>query len=151
MKITYKGDYALKAILDLSYRYASGQVVPLVEISRRQNIPQKYLEQIMLVLKGAGLVESKRGIGGGFMLRRSPEEITIGQVVRLMEGPVEPIACGKQSHDGSCGEEASCAFREVWLQVTNSITGIVDQVTFSRIMQRAAEIKEQHASINYQI
>lgn len=151
MKITYKGDYALKAILDLSFRHETGQVVPLVDIAKRQNIPEKYLEQIMLVLKGAGLVDSKRGIGGGFYLRRPPQEITIGQVVRLIEGPVEPIVCGKQHHDGSCGEEATCAFREVWVKVTDAITAIVDEVTFAHIMRRVLEMRELREPLNYQI
>ena len=151
MKISYKGDYALKAILDLSFRYDSGQIVPINDIAARQNIPVKYLEQIMLVLKGAGLVESKRGLGGGFFLRRRPNEITVGQVLRLLEGPIEPIACGRHKHDSSCGEESACAFREIWLKVTDAITGIVDQVTFSHIMQRTKEIQEQQTAIHYHI
>jgi len=151
MKITFKGDYALKAILDLSFRYDEGGIVPISDIASRQNIPVKYLEQIMLVLKGAGLVESKRGLGGGFVLRRRPDQITVGQVLRLLEGPIEPIACGRPKHDGTCGEESTCAFREIWLKVTDAITGIVDQVTFSQIMQRTKEIQEQQTAIHYHI
>jgi len=151
MKISYKGDYALKAILDLSFRYGDGHVVPLVDIASRQNIPVKYLEQIMLILKGAGLVKSKRGLGGGFFLRRSPDQITLGQVLRLIEGPIEPIACGRHHHDNSCGEETACAFREIWLRVTDAITEIVDQITFSQIMQRTKEIKEHSAALHYHI
>jgi len=151
MKITYKGDYALKAILDLCFRYEGDDIVPITDIAQRQNIPVKYLEQIMLVLKGAGLVESKRGLGGGFRLRRPPDQITVGQVLRLLEGPIEPIACSRPKHDGSCGEESSCAFREIWLKVSDAITGIVDQVTFSQIMQRTREIQEQQTAIHYHI
>ncbi len=151
MKITYKGDYALKAILDLSFHYDNGGIVPINDIAGRQNIPVKYLEQIMLVLKGAGLVESKRGLGGGFVLRQRPDQITVGQVLRLLEGPIEPIACGRPKHDGSCGEESVCAFREIWLKVTDAITGIVDQVTFSQIMQRTRELQEQQTAIHYHI
>ncbi|HPI74276.1 MAG TPA: Rrf2 family transcriptional regulator [bacterium] len=143
MKITYKGDYALKAILDLCFRYAGSEIVPINDIAQRQNIPVKYLEQIMLVLKGAGLVESKRGLGGGFRLRLAPDQITVGRVLRLLEGPIEPISCSRRHHDGSCGEEECCAFREIWLKVTDAITEIVDQVTFSHLMQRTLQLQKR--------
>ena len=151
MKITYKGDYALKAILDLSERYESGEVVPLSDISKRQNIPVQYLEQIMLTLKGAGFVDSKRGKGGGFSLTTSPEKMTLGEVIRLIEGPVEPIVCGKKVHDSSCGEEECCAFREIWVKVTDAVSEIVDHVTFAHIMQRTQELREENAGYMYEI
>ncbi len=151
MKITYKGDYALKAILDLSFYYGDNQVIPLSAISERQNIPVKYLEQIMLILKGAGFVDSKRGIGGGFFLLKSPENITIGEIVRLIEGPIEPIACGKKIHDSTCGEENTCAFREIWLDVNNAISQIVDSVTFAEIMKRTIALKEKESNYIYYI
>ncbi|MBN1142756.1 MAG: Rrf2 family transcriptional regulator, partial [Deltaproteobacteria bacterium] len=93
MKISYKGDYALKAMLHLALRYDSGTVTAINEIAATNDIPRKFLEQIMLILKGAGLVESRRGIGGGFFLKRPPAEIRLGEVVRLIEGDIEPIAC----------------------------------------------------------
>jgi Rrf2 family cysteine metabolism transcriptional repressor len=151
MKISYKGDYALKTILDLAYFYNGRLVVPLVDIARRQNIPENYLEQIMLSLKGSGYVGSKRGVGGGFFLAKSPKEITIGDIVRVMEGPIEPIACGKKIHDAGCGEEAQCAFREVWMKVTDSISTIVDQLTFDDMMQRNDELKKQNQDYMYYI
>ena len=151
MKVTYKGDYALKTILDLSYFYDRNSVVPLVDIAKRQNIPENYLEQIMLKLKGSGYVDSKRGIGGGFFLAKSPKEITIGDVIRIIEGPIEPIACGKKYHDDSCGEESQCVFREVWLKVTDNISSVVDQVTFEDMMQRNDELKRQNQDYMYYI
>ncbi len=151
MKISYKGDYALKAVLDLAFHYDQDQVVPLIDIAARQNVPVKYLEQIMLVLKGAGVVESKRGIGGGFILRRPPQEITVGEIVRLMDGPTEPISCGKRQHDGSCGEESSCALREIWIKVAEATSQVVDHITFSQVMQRTRELRERPSPLNYQI
>ncbi|MBN1779565.1 Rrf2 family transcriptional regulator [bacterium] len=150
MKITYKGDYALKAILALSYNYDSGNVVPLVEISAQQDIPEKYLEQIMLILKRAGYVTSKRGIGGGFSLMKSPKEITLGEIIRVIEGSIEPIACGIREYD-CCGEEEKCVFREVWLKVTRAITDIVDTVTFEHLMKRSDELQEECGGYSYQI
>lgn len=147
MKITYKGDYALKAILDLCYFYGTGKVVPLIDISKRQNIPEKYLEQIMLLLKRAGYIDSKRGIGGGFFLLKPPENITIGEIVRIIEGPIEPIICCKEEHNSSCGEEEYCAFREVWMKVTESISSIIDNVTFANMMQRTNEFREHRTEL----
>ncbi len=151
MKVTYKGDYALKAILDLSLNYGHDRVVPLSEIAGRQDIPLHYLEQIMLTLKRAGYIISKRGISGGFMLAKAPEEITVGDILRLIEGPIEPIACGKRVYDGSCGEEDCCAFREVWVEVTEATTNIVDSVTFARLMRRSEELREKNMGSMYQI
>jgi Rrf2 family cysteine metabolism transcriptional repressor len=151
MKITFKGDYALKSMLDLAFHYGGGEVVPLSDISGRQNIPAKYLEQIMLVLKGAGYVSSRRGAGGGFSLTRPPEQITVGEIVRLIEGPIEPISCAKAEHDSECGEEACCAFREVWVKVTESVSEIIDTVTFADVMRRVQELRLQKTGYNYQI
>lgn len=151
MKITYKGDYALKALLHLSYFYGSADVIPLTDIAAKQNIPLQYLEQIMLILKNGGFIDSKRGKGGGFFLIKSPEKTTLGEILRLIEGPMEPIVCGKQDHDSSCGEEETCAFREVWLKVTEAISDIIDNITFSDIMSRSKEIKEQNSGYIYQI
>jgi Rrf2 family protein len=126
-------------------------VIPLGDIARRQNIPENYLEQIMLSLKRSGYVGSKRGVGGGFFLTRSPDEITIGEIIRVMEGPIEPIACGKKNHDASCGEEDFCVFREVWMKVTENISSVVDQLTFEDIMQRNDELKKQKQDYMYYI
>ncbi len=150
MKITYKGDYALKAILELSHSHGSGEVTPLSDISRRQNVPLQYLEQIMLILKGAGYVDSRRGAGGGFFLTRDPAGITLGEIIRQIEGPVEPIACVRAGADG-CGEEESCAFREVWVQVTDAISEIIDSVTFADIMRRDRELREEKTGLMYHI
>ncbi|MBN1996472.1 Rrf2 family transcriptional regulator [candidate division KSB1 bacterium] len=150
MKITYKGDYALKAILDLSYHFNDG-VVSLTDIAARQNIPTRYLEQIMLVLKGAGYVDSKRGIGGGFFLLKPPGKITIGEILRLIEGPVEPISCAKRRHDGSCGDEETCAFREIWLEISDVITHQVDNITFSDMKKRTSELKQQKTGYMFHI
>lgn len=151
MKISYKGDYALKALLDLSYHANDARVVPITEISRRQNIPVKFLEQILLILKKAGYVDSKRGSGGGFLLSKPPKEIILGEIVRLVEGSIEPIVCGKKDHDGSCGEEEKCAFREVWIMVAESVSEIVDHVTFEDIMQRQKELLASKQEYIYHI
>ena len=147
MKITYKGEYGIKAMLDLSYRYNGTEIVPLTDIAMRQDIPVKYLEQIMLVLKKAGYVESKRGIGGGFILSKPPDSITLGEIVRAIEGPLEPVTDNKT--DNSNYQES--AIREVWQQVKNATEEIVDTVTFAGIMRRADELRQQNNELIYYI
>jgi Rrf2 family transcriptional regulator, cysteine metabolism repressor len=142
MKISYKTDYALKAILDLSAHSDGGKVVPITDIARRQDIPMPFLEQIMLLLKKAGVVQSKTGKGGGFVLLKKPEETTLGEIVRLIEGPIEPIACGVRGVPSGCAEEGRCAFQEVWLKVADAVSDIVDGTTFADIMRRRVELTE---------
>ena len=150
MKITYKGDYAIRAILDLAYRFKSGEIVALADICSRQNIPEKYLEQIMLVLKKGGYVDSKRGIGGGFFLKKSPGELTLGDVIRYVDGPLEPTAGIKNENMIlQVNNEDQKAFEEVWVEVTQAIADVVDRVTFADIMQRAEELRKKSAEFNY--
>jgi Rrf2 family transcriptional regulator, cysteine metabolism repressor len=150
MKITSKGNYALRAILDLSYKSQSNEFVPLVDICKRQSIPVKYLEQIMLALKKADFVDSKRGIGGGFFLKKKPDKLTIGEVIRQVDGPVDPTA-GLKSENAISSNEDKQALQEVWMNVTRAISDIVDHVTFADLMCRAEELREKNADFNYMI
>jgi len=151
MKITYKGDYALKALLHLAGRHEGGGVVPISEIAAANDIPRKFLEQIMLILKGAGLVDSRRGVGGGFFLRKSPGEIVLGEVVRLIEGDIEPIACAKNPPETRCAEIGTCPFREIWMEVTETVATIIDGVTFADLLRRRREMKAPTAGYLYEI
>jgi Rrf2 family protein len=151
MKITFKGDYALKAILDLCLSAKHGRVVPLIDIARRQDIPVPFLEQIMLILKKAGYIQSKAGKGGGFILLKRPKDITLGEITRLIEGPIEPIACGAEGCSSGCAEEGRCAFQEVWFRVTGAVSTIVDSVTFADMMRRTRELREQKMVHDYSI
>jgi Rrf2 family cysteine metabolism transcriptional repressor len=151
MKISYKTDYALKAILDLAVQSDSGKAVSITDIAGRQDIPVPFLEQIMLLLKKAGVVQSKTGKGGGFILLKKPEEVSVGEIVRLIEGPIEPIACGVRGVPSSCAEEGRCAFQEVWLKVADAVSNVVDSATFADIMCRARELTDQQAEDHYVI
>jgi Rrf2 family protein len=151
MKITYKGDYALKAIFHLAKRYETGGVVPISEIAVANDIPRKFLEQIMLILKGAGLVDSRRGVGGGFFLRVPPDEILLGEVLRLIEGDIEPIACAKTPPEPCCAEIGACVFREIWVEVTAAVSAIVDHLTFADILRRQQEMRVLADGYTYEI
>jgi Rrf2 family cysteine metabolism transcriptional repressor len=151
MKISYKGDYALKAILELAPHYQTGTVLPLTEIAVRNDIPLQFLEQIMLILKGAGFIDSRRGIGGGFFLKKNPKDIAMGEIVRLIDGDIEPIACAKKNAEACCAEIETCVFREIWLKVTKCITDVVDTVTFADLMHRKKDLKQQSMGYLYNI
>lgn len=145
MKISFKGDYALKTILDLALHYQQG-LAQISDIAKRQDIPLKYLEQILLVLKGAGYVRSKRGPEGGYSLAKLPQEIALGEIIRLMEGPTSPVTCVSSSGYSKCKDEPKCPFRGIWLEIKENINKIVDNTTFEDIIKRVEEMKGKTAA-----
>jgi len=131
MHITYKGDYALKAVLDLASHYGKG-VVKIQDLAQRLDIPQKFLEQVLLTLKRGGFVESKRGMNGGYFLARNPKDIKIGQVLRFIDGPIEPIACVVKNYKG-CRQIDDCVLRPIWTKVSKTISDIIDKISFEEV------------------
>lgn len=132
MKITYKGDYALKTLLDLSFFYGR-QAVKIEEISRRQDIPKKFLERILLQLKQGGFVRSKKGPGGGYALARPPSKISMGEVIRFIEGPIAPIGCVSETAKTYCDFEGRCGLNSVFREVRDAVSRIVDRTSFEDI------------------
>lgn len=135
MKITFKGDYALKIILDLSLEYG-GPLVQMKEIAKRQDIPKKFLEQIVVILKGAKYIRTVRGPKGGIALAKEPAKITLGEIIRLIEGPTAPIACVSTTGRGKCDFENRCVFREVFGEITSLINDVVDKTSFADMVER---------------
>lgn len=131
MKITYKTDYALKAVLDLAVHYGKG-VVTIQEMASRIDAPAKFLEQILFQLRKARVVDSKRGKVGGYFLARPPQEITVGDIIRVIEGPVEPIACIAKDY-ADCADIHTCVFRRIWEDVADATTRVVDNVDFEEL------------------
>ncbi|MBI4635673.1 MAG: Rrf2 family transcriptional regulator [Candidatus Rokubacteria bacterium] len=130
-----KGEYAIKAVLDLATHRARG-LIPLQEIAARQGIPQRYLEQVLLALKRAGFLASKRGSAGGYHLTREPDEITVGAVLRAVEGtsaPLEPLGQGRRAH----GDGHDLA--GLWEEISEAVSQVVDRLTFGDLLVRAAE------------
>lgn len=140
MKISYKSDYALKALFELALRYNQdrGRSIPITEIAKFGDMPKKFLEQILLTLVRGGFVKSKRGSGGGFVLAKDPSEITIGEVLRYVEGPIEPIACVNDSYKG-CRDIKGCVLRSVWKEVAGAISIVIDTLTFEELILRHRE------------
>lgn len=139
MRITYKGDYALKAILDLSLHY--GKVVTIHALAKCSDIPIKFLEQVLLDLKKGGFVESRRGKVGGYLLAKQPSEIKLGDVIRFIDGPLEPIACLEKKYSG-CKDIHKCVFRQVLREATDAASRIVDNITFEELANRVKADKE---------
>ena len=154
MKITYKGDYALKALFQLALRYNEGEmgVLSINDIAKLGDMPVNFLEQILLILRRGNFVKSKRGINGGFVLARPPKDITIGEVVRFIEGPIEPISCIEEECYKGCKDTASCIFRDVWREVKDAISSVVDTVTFEDLVMKYKERElSLEPSCNYTI
>ena len=117
MKVSTRGDYASRALLSLALHEDGPGPTSVRDIAERTGLPQPYLEQILLALKGAGLVRSKRGVGGGYVLARSPAEITLGQIVSAVDGPIVAGDFGEPHKDGACDHEGQCVLLSVWAEV----------------------------------
>jgi Rrf2 family protein len=135
MRISKKGEYALRAMIDLSLNYKKGPI-QIHQISQRERIPEKFLEQILLELKKSGLLQSKRGIGGGYSLIKSPDQISLAQVIRIIDGPLAPLGCVSKWAHISCPEEKNCGLQLVMLDVRNAIAKILEGITFTDVCKR---------------
>jgi Rrf2 family protein len=138
MKLTKRGEYGLKALIDLAAQDDPQAATQIKDIAQRQQIPVKFLEQILLALKNAGVLRSRAGVGGGYYLARPPSEITLGQVVRLLDGPLAPIPCVSQMayERCVCEDEATCGLRLTMLDVRNAIANILDRTTLADVSTR---------------
>lgn len=138
MKLSKKGEYALRSLINLGIAVeVKRSLVQVSELADNEQLPVKFLEQIMQALKEAGLVSSVRGKFGGYRLAKPAREITIGQVVRLIDGPLAPIGCVSQSayEKCTCPDEAHCGLRILMLDVRNAIAGILDRYTLADVVE----------------
>ena len=137
MKVSTRGDYASRALLSLALH--GGQTIPtsVRDIAERTGLPQPYLEQILLALKGAGLVRSKRGVGGGYVLARPPEEVTLAQVVSAVDGPIVAGDFGEPHADGACDHEGQCVLLAVWADVGETMRRHLQSFTLADMVDRA--------------
>lgn len=135
MRISAKGEYAIKAMLDLATHESPG-LVSIQEIASRQSIPQRYLEQVLLQLKQAGLLGSKRGASGGYHLTRSPEDITVGEVLRAVEGSIAPFDASRPGRRSASDHGSDLA--ELWEDLSRAVSQVIDRLTFGELAARAA-------------
>ena len=137
MRISTKGRYALRLMLDLAL--AENQVVRLKDVAARQGISLKYLEQIISVLQKCGYVKSMRGPGGGYMLAQKPEQYTVGMILRQIEGSLAPVAC-LDGEENDCVRQESCVTLRLWKMLYEAINDVVDQVTLADLVGWEQEI-----------
>ena len=134
MKLSTKGRYGLKAILDLALHSAEGQVT-LYSIAERQGLSESYLEQLFAALKKADLIKSVRGPQGGYMLADSPENISVGDVLRALEGSLAPTDCvSDDRYAGQCGNSERCVTRSVWEKIRDGINSVIDNITLQELI-----------------
>ena len=153
MRLSLRGEYALRALIDLGLNY-NENVVRIQAISKRQSIPQRFLEQILNDLKSGGFVESKRGVAGGYRLARPPEELGLAAVVRHVEGALAPLNSGsKRSSRGRTGpNEASWVIGNLMEEVRGAIVKTLEQVTVADLCERARRLSsERGVSLDYDI
>lgn len=132
-----RGDYAARALLSLALHADEDRPRSVREIAERTGLPQPYLEQILLALKGAGLVRSKRGVGGGFTLARPPHEITLGDVVSAVEGPIALGDFGEPHTGGACDHEGQCVLLAIWAAVGEKMRTLLDEWTLADCVEIA--------------
>lgn len=134
MHLSQRSDYAFRALVELSQAHIKGEWLTAKDIASKEGIPIKFLEQIMLTLRHAGLVKSRMGVKGGYTLAKAPNEITFGTVIRIFEGPIAPIGCVNPAEVSLCSELWHCKFHGVMLRLRDAISGVVDQTTLADVM-----------------
>ncbi|MBI2709505.1 MAG: Rrf2 family transcriptional regulator [Actinobacteria bacterium] len=132
MKVSTRGDYACRALLSLAL-HPERTPTSVRDIAERTGLPQPYLEQILLALKGAGLVRSKRGVGGGYVLARDPADVTLAQVVSAVDGPIVVGDFGDPHQNGACDHEGQCVLLAVWADVGDRMRHLLEGVTLADV------------------
>ncbi|MBN2564988.1 MAG: Rrf2 family transcriptional regulator [Candidatus Eisenbacteria bacterium] len=141
MRLTRKGEYALRAMIVLAHEHGRGPT-RIQDIAAAERIPKKFLEQILLELKKAGLIHSRRGAGGGYYLVRAPEEVTLAEVVRTIDGPLAPLSCVSMHAHVRCPEQDTCGLYSVMRDVRNAVADVMENVTLADACLRSAGARD---------
>ena len=150
--ISNKTKYGLHALIYLSERYNAGPSL-IADLAQQENIPKKFLELILLELKKQGILESKKGKGGGYRLAKHPREIKLGQVIRILDGPLAPVSCVSQTaykRCKECNDENSCGIRSVMKDVRDAMSNILDKTSLEEVLLRKQKANLE-LTANYQI
>jgi Rrf2 family protein len=137
VKVSTRGDYASRALLSLALHDDGGTPTSVREIADRTGLPQPYLEQILLALKGAGIVRSKRGVGGGYVLAREPGQILLSQIISAVDGPIVAGDFGQPHTDGACDHEGQCVLLAIWGSAGSHMRRYLDSFTLADIATMA--------------
>ncbi len=146
MRLSKRGEYGLRAMIMLAQPGPDGhvQTVQIREISQHEQIPAKFLEQILLALKNAGLLHSKMGVGGGYHLAKPASDISLGSIIRVLDGPLAPVKCVSQMAYEPCGcpDEETCGLRLVMSDVRNAISAVLDGTSLADVTHRVDSVKQ---------
>ena len=142
MKLSTRARYGLKALIDLGL-HCETEAVSIQSIASRQNISDSYLEQLMAKLKKAGLVESTRGAGGGYRLGRPAAEISVGDILRVLEGSLEAAQCSGMEDESSCENHDICVTKYVWKRIHDSITQAVDTMMLDQLIEESRKKQKE--------
>lgn len=142
MKISTKGRYAVRLMLDLAL-HNTGEAVSIKDISKRQEVSDKYLEQIISILNKAGFVRSIRGAQGGYMLKKDPKEYTVGMILRLTEGSLAPVDC-VEDEETTCPRQQSCVTYLIWKKMNDAINGVVDNITLADLVELQMQMTDNY-------
>jgi Rrf2 family protein len=147
MRLSLRGEYAVRALLVLGLNYGEG-IVRIQTISEQQNIPKRFLEQILNDLKSAGMVQSRRGVAGGYRLAKRPDQISLASVVRHIEGALAPVSCVSEKfyEKCSCPDEARCAIRSVMKVIREAVVQIAERVTVAELCERSRKLQHEPLS-----
>lgn len=137
VRVSTRGDYACRALLSLTLHADDPGPTSVRDIAERTGLPQPYLEQILLALKGAGLVRSKRGVGGGYTLARSPSEIRLNEIISAVDGPITLGDFGEPHQDGSCDHEGQCVLLAIWKQTGDHMRQHLEGFTLAKVADAA--------------
>ena len=151
--LSNKSKYALKALQVLAKEYGQGPIL-ISDIARRENIPAKFLELILLEMKNQGILQSKKGKGGGYFLARPPHSVTVGQIVRIIDGPLAPLPCVSRTaymRCRECRDERSCGIRIVMKDVRDATARILDSTTLADVLKRVEAVVQGKEGLHYAI
>ena len=147
MKLSTKGRYGLRALIDLGL-YSENETVSIASIAARQNISESYLEQLIAKLRKAGMVTSVRGAGGGYKLAKPAAEISVGDILRALEGSLDPVECPGLKEESSCGGSQFCVTKYVWQRINDSINQTVDEIKLEQLIEESKNVKDVAGSVS---
>lgn len=147
MNLSQKCQYALRGLFELARR-GGDKPVPIAEIAKAQAIPGRFLELILSELKQAGYVQSRRGVHGGYMLSRDPAEVTVGEVIRFVDGPLNPVKCLGKNGRKECPLYGGCAFIGLWKRATKAVADVYDSTTLQELVE---DDRSMHTAADYSI
>lgn len=142
MRLSTKGEYASRAMLELALHHPEKHL-HIREIASAQDIPERFLEQILLLLKRAGYLRSKKGPNGGYYLAKAPAEISVAEVIRVMDGPLAPIDCVSVTAHETCARESFCGLRWLWKEVRDAVAELLEKTTFKDLAERTKSSKKK--------